>query len=42
MLNYMILLLACLSPPSVDAFGDSLANSTREEKKLSMFNVVST
>ena len=41
MINYMILLLACLSPPSAAAFSDSLANSTREEKTLSIFNVVS-
>ena len=39
MINYMILLLACLSPPSA---ADSLGNFTREEKALSIFNVVST
>lgn len=37
MINYMILLLACLSPPSA---ADSMGNFTREEKALSIFNVV--
>ena len=43
MINFMILLLAGLCLPYASAFSDSaLGNFTRDEKTLSIFNVVRT